>query len=390
MASEFALALMLLAGAGLMIRSFVALENIDPGFNPRNVLSMVVSVAGTKQAQPNRRAAFYQELIQRVQGLPGVQSASAINHLPLAGDSWGFHFYVEGLPLPRQGEFPTATYRVVLPEYFRTMNIPLLRGREVQKTDNLQSPGVVVINDWFARHYWPGEDPIGKRITLDDPRQNPTWLTVVGVAKNTVRAQWSAPPEEEIFLPYRQTQSLEGQSYLTLVIRTKGNPAELASTIQTEIRALEKGAPISEVQTMDRVVAEATAQSRFYLFLLGAFATVALLLAAVGIYGVVGYSVSRRTHEIGIRMALGAETKDVVRLVVMQGMALAVAGVMAGAAGALALSRMLSGMLYGVRTSDPATFLAVSVLLSVVAMAATYIPARRAAKVDPMVALRYE
>ena len=394
-ASEFALALMLLAGAGLMIRSFVALENIDPGFNPRNVLSMVVSVAGSRQAQPNRRAAFYQEVVQRIQGLPGVQSASAINHLPLAGDTWGFHYYVEGRPLPRQGEFPTATYRVVLPEYFHTMNIPLLRGRDVQRNDNLRSSGVVVVNDWFARRYWPGEDPIGKRITLDDPRQNPSWLTVVGVSKNTVRAQWSAPPEEEIFLPYLQTQSyLQDESfataYLTLVVRAKGNPADLAPTIQAEVRALDKNVPISEVQTMDQVVTEATAQSRFYLFLLAAFATVALLLAAVGIYGVVSYSVSRRTHEIGIRMALGAEKKDVVRLVVVQGVALALAGVIAGTVAALALSRMLSGMLYGVQPSDPATFFAVSFILSVVAVIATYIPARRAAKVDPMVALRYE
>jgi putative ABC transport system permease protein len=394
-ASEFALALMLLTGAGLMIRSFSALQDIDPGFNPHNVLSMVVSVAGSKQAEPNRRAAFYQEVIQRINGLPGVQSASAINHLPLAGDTWGFQFYAEERPLPRQGESPTATYRVVLPKYFQTMNIPLLRGRDIQRTDDLHSPGVVVVNDWLAHHYWPGQDAIGKRITLDDPRQTPTWLTVVGVVKNTVRAQWSAPPEEEIFLPYLQTPSyLEGQSfataYLTLVVRSNGNPADLAATVQAEIRALDKNVPISEVQTMDRVVTEATAQSRFYLFLLGAFAAVALLLAAVGIYGVVSYSVSRRTHEIGIRMALGANTNDVVKMVISQALTLVVAGVAAGAAGALTLSRLLSGMLYGVKPSDPSTFFAVSLLLTMVALVATYIPARRAARVDPVVALRYE
>ncbi len=394
-ASEFALALMLLAGAGLMIRSFVALQNIDPGFNPHHVLSMVVSVAGSKQAQPGQRATFYQQVLQRAEALPGVESVSAINHLPLAGDTWGFHFYAEGGPLPRAGEFPTATYRVVLPKYFQTMNIPLLRGRDFLEQDHLRAPAVVIVNDWFARRYWPGEDPIGKRITLDDPRQKPSWVTVVGIAKNTVRGQWSAPPAEEIFLPYLQTSSyLDGrsspESYLTLVVRAKGNAADIASAIRDEIRSLDKNVPISEVQTMDEVVSEATAQSRFYLFLLGAFASVALVLASLGIYGVVSYSVSRRTHEIGIRMALGAAAQDVVKLVVFQGVGLALAGVAVGSAGALALSRLLAGMLYGVQPGDPTTFFSVSLLLSTVAVVATYIPARRAARVDPMAALRYE
>jgi predicted permease len=265
----------------------------------------------------------------------------------------------------------------------------------VQRSDNLQSPSVVVINNRMASHYWPGENPIGKRITLDDPQHDAVWLTVVGVTKDAVQGQWSAASDDEMFLPYLQNKEyLSGGSfataYLTLVVRTVGSPADLAASIQAQIRAIDKNVPISEVQTMEQVVSDATAQSRFYLFLLSAFACVALVLAAAGIYGVISYSVSRRTHEIGIRMALGAAANEVVRLVLVQGMALALAGVVAGAAGALALNRMLSGMLYGVQPGDPATFLAVSLLLSFVALAATYIPARRAAKVDPMVALRYE
>jgi putative ABC transport system permease protein len=394
-ASEFGLAMVLLVGAGLMIRSFLALQTVDPGFNPHNLLSMVVSVTGSKEAGATQRPIFYQQVLQQIQRIPGVQSASAINHLPLAGDVWSFPFYVEGRPLPRPGESPTATYGVILPSYFRTMNIPILRGRDITQDDNLHSPGVIVINDWLARRYWPGEDPICKRITLDDPRNNPSWLSVIGVVKNTVRSEWTELPGEEIFLPYMQNrQYLEDPSshfaYLTLVVRTTGDPAALVPAIRGEVRSLDKNVPISEVQTMDQVVAESTAEPRFYLLLLGAFAAVALILAAVGIYGVMSYSVSRRTHEIGIRMALGAQTSDVVKLVVGHGITLAFVGVGAGVLGALTLTRMMSGLLYGVRASDPATFVAVGLALSAVAVAASYIPARRAPKVDPMVALRCE
>ena len=396
MASEFALALMLLVGAGLMIRSFLALRSIDPGFDPKNLLTMVVPVAGSREAAPERRAIFYEELLQRVRTLPGVVSASAINHLPLAGDEWGRAFRVEGRPLAHQGDAPEATYRVVFPGYFRTMHIPVLRGREVSESDNLDAPAVVVVNELLANRYWPGEDPIGKRITLDDARHDSTsWLTVVGVVKNAVRGDWAAPEHEEIYLPFLQNRSyLEDPgahvAYQTLVIRTSGDAAALAPAVRNAVWSLDRSLPVSEVQTMDAVVERSTAQPRFNLFLLATFAAVALVLAAVGIYGVMSYSVSRRTHEIGLRMALGARPGDVMRVVVGQAMVLALVGACAGFVGALALGRFMSSFLYGVRPSDPLTFLAMSLILGAVALMASYIPARRATRIDPLLALRHE
>jgi predicted permease len=393
--SEFALAVVLLAGAGLMVRSFLALQHVDPGFDQHNLLSMVVGVSGTEEAVAGHTGSFYQQVLQKVSAVPGVQFASAINHLPLAGDEWGWPFHIEGRPLARPGEAPIATYRVIFPGYFRTMHIPILRGRDLREADDLGAPGVVVINDYIAQRYWPGEDPIGKRITLDDPAKTPSWLAVVGVVKTTARRSWIGPPEEEVFLPYLQNRAyLETPSppfaYFTLVVRTNGSPAALAPAIRGAVHSLDRNVPISEVQTMEQVVAEATGQPRFYLVLLGAFAATALVLAGVGIYGVMSYSVSRQTHEIGIRMALGAQGRDVLQLVVFEGLAMALAGMVLGLAGALALTRLMSGLLYGTRPTDPATFVTAVVVLSGVAVAASYLPARRATKLDPMVALRSE
>jgi len=388
--SEFAFAVILLAGAGLMIRTVIALQKVDPGFDPHNVLSMVVGVTGVEQP-----GAFYEQSLQTISALPGVQSVSGINHLPLAGDQWGQSFHVQGRPLEAPGEEPGATYRAVFPGYFRTMSIPILRGRDVAMSDDSRETSVVVINDYMARRYWPGEDPIGKRITFDDTLKDASWLTVVGVVRDTVRHDWASPPEEEVFVPYLQVPAyLDHPSlpfaYVTLVIRTAGDPGALTADIRAALHSLNPNAPVSEIQTMERVVAHATGESRFYLILLGAFAAVALALAGVGIYGVMSHSVSRRKREIGIRMALGAQWQDVLRLVVYQGMILASGGVAAGLVGALALTRLMSGLLYGTRPTDPATFLAVVFLLGAVAAVASYLPARRATKVDPMVALRYE
>ena len=394
--SEFALALILLIGAGLMIRSFFALQSIDPGFNPNQVLSMVVSVAGTQEAEPHRRAIFYKQLTERVRALPGVEAAGGINHLPLAGDMWGWPFTIEGRPKPLPGESPTGVYRIVMPGYFETMRLPVFRGREIAAADDAGAPGVVLINEKAARTYWPGEDPLGKHIAFDDDKTaTPTWLTVIGIVRDAKQENWAAAPYPEVYLAALQNGGFLGEpeshaSYITLVVRTDGNPAALSGTVKNTVWSFDHNLAISEVLTMDDVVAEANAQPRFEMALLGVFAGVALILAAVGIYGVMSYSVARRTHEIGIRISLGASRTDVLRLVVRQGLALALTGSAAGIVGALLLSRLMTKLLYGILPTDPVTFAGVALLLALVALAASYIPARKAMQVDPIVALRYE
>ncbi len=393
--SEFALAILLMIGAGLMIRTFSALRAIDPGFQPHHLLSAVVSVAGSEEAQPQKRAAFYQQVLQRVGALPGVESVSAINHVPLAGDTWGFPFKIEGRPLPAPGESPNAIYRVVFPGYFRTMGISLLRGRDITDSDNLNAPGVVIINDRLARHYWPGEDALGKRITFDNPQKHPVWLTVVGVVQDSKQDDWTAVPRPEMYLPLLQTldylQAPAGHfEYMTVVVRTTGDPAMLANDIKNVVGAIDKNVPVSAIVTMDQAIDDLNAQPRFELFLLGSFAALAVILAALGIYGVMSYSVSRRTHELGVRMALGADQRNVVRMVVRQAMTLALAGSACGLAAAFFLTRMMAKLLYGVQSTDPLTFVAVALIVCGVALLASYIPARRATRIDPVTALRCE
>jgi len=394
--SEFALALVLLVGAGLMIRSFVALRRIDPGFDPRNVVAMLVSTTGTAEADSSVRLGFFREVLARTAALPGVESASFINHLPIAGDQWGMPFAVEGRAKPKAGDEPSATYRVVFPGYFRTMRIPLLHGRDVTETDRLDAPHVVVINDFMARKYWPGEDAIGKRIRIGS---DSSWMTVVGVAKNDVRSDWSAPPEDEVFVPFLQEAAYlkapeAHHASMTLVVRTRCmsgdacDPSAIAAPLVTAIRSIDRNVPISQVQTMMSVVQRATAESQFYLVLLAAFAAIAVTLAAVGIYGVMSYGVSRRTNEIGIRIALGATPGAVLGSIVRQGLSLALAGAMVGLVAALALTRLMGQLLYGVSPTDPLTFAAVVALLCGVAVMATLAPARRATHIDPLAALR--
>ena len=391
-ASEFALAFMLLIGAGLMIRSFTALQSVDPGFNPHHVLSMVVSVAGSNESETGRRAVFYRQLLDRVRTLPGVQSAGAINHLPLAGDLWGWPFVIQGRPKPRPGESPTAIYRVAMPGYFQTMRLPVLRGRAIAEADDARAPGVVVINERAGAAYWPGQNPLGQRISFDS---GDTWRTVIGLVKNAKQDEWASPPYPEVYLAALQNRDFLGigeshTAYITLVMRTIGDPAELASTVKRAVWSFDPNLPISEVLTMDRVVADATSQPRFEMLLFGLFAAVALLLAAVGIYGVMNYSVSRRTREIGIRISLGASRAAVLRMVVQQGMMQALAGTAAGVVGALLLAKLMTGMLYGVRPNDPITFGGVLVVLGLVALLASCVPARKATRIEPTVALRSE
>jgi len=390
-ASEFALALMLLIGAVLLIRSFGALQSIDPGFDAHNLLSMVVSVASTGEAEPARREIFYRQVIDRIRTLPGVRAASGINHLPLGGDLWGLPFTIKGHPKPLPGALPAAVYRVAMPGYFEAMRLPLLRGRDIQTSDDMHAPGVVVINEQAAQRYWPGEDPIGKRIAF-----GPDWFTIIGIVKGAKQGIWVADIDPEVYLAALQNRSFLGEqkfpgsSYITLVVRTAGDPAAMAAAVQNAVRSFDRNLPISDVVTMDEVIARQNAQPRFEMLVLGIFAGIALLLAAVGIYGVMNYSVSRRTHEIGIRMSLGADRGSVLRMVAGQAILLALGGSVAGLAGSLVLSSAMKGLLYGVRPFDPLTFAAVTAALCLVALVSSSVPARRATKIDPLIALRAE
>jgi putative ABC transport system permease protein len=318
-----------------------------------------------------------------------------VNHLPLNGDVWGVNYFIEGQPLPRPGEVPSGVYRVSRPGYFGTMQIPILNGRDFERQDTADAPAVAIVNDKFARTYWPGGSPLGKRITFDDPRKNPAWITVIGVVKDVKQQSWTAKPESEVYLPFRQVKTyLENThpwaAYMTLVMRTSGDPLNLAKAVQNVVWSIDKNLPVSHLQTLEQVIAGSTWQARFNLLLIGLFAALALGLAALGIYGVMAYSVTERTHELGIRMALGAKQSDVLRLVVSQGMALAAIGGAIGIAGAFAVTRVLTGLLYEVKATDPAIFLGVPCVFAVIAFLATYFPARRATKVDPMLALRWE
>ncbi|HEY7112574.1 MAG TPA: ABC transporter permease [Thermoanaerobaculia bacterium] len=392
-AAEVALALVLLVGAGLMLRSFAALRRFDPGFDPRGVVTLEVSVAGTRQAAPGRRAVLYREILDRFAALPDVAAAGAINHVPLAGDIWGWPYAIEGRPPSRPGEAPRAIYRAVLPGYFATMRLPILRGRAVETADTDGAPGVVVINDHMARRRWPGAEAVGKRISLGDR----TWLTVVGVVKDAVQGSWGGELDDEIYLSFLQTRQLmestePSSAYISYVVRVPAgrDPAGIVPALRTAVRSIDPTLPVSAVHTMEDIVAGANGRSRFQMLLLGVFAAAAALLAAVGIYGVMSYAVSRQAREIGLRMALGASARGVLWRVVRQGLSVALAGAAAGLVAALVLTRLMASVLYGVTTTDPATYAGVAALLVAIAVLASYVPARRAARIDPATALRSE
>jgi putative ABC transport system permease protein len=286
-------------------------------------------------------------------------------------------------------------YRVVLPGYFGTMGIPILHGRDVSERDVWDAPRAVVVNEQLARHFWPGQDAVGRRISLTGSIADPRWITIVGVAKDAKQDAWSATPENEVYLPYAQDPNYSRGSgnhlaSATFVIRASGEPAALIPAARAAIWSIDRNLPVSEVQTMDAVVSSATAEPRFYLVVLASFAGVALLLAAIGIYGVMSYAVSRRRHEIGIRMALGARRGEVLRLVVRQGMSAVVIGGVVGLVAALLLTRLMTRLLWGVAATDPITFIAVVLVLALAALLASYVPARRAARIDPVVVLRMD
>lgn len=393
--AELALALVMLVGAGLLMNSFLKLQAVDPGFNPNHLLTMTVSLNGASQYVGPAREAFYRQLTERLTALPGVESASAINHLPLAGDQWGLSLAIEGRPLAPPGESIEVTNRVSRPGYFQTMGIPLRAGRDFSERDTADAPGVVIINETLARRHWPGDDPVGKRVTLDDPRSSPKWLTVVGVIKDVKQGSWVEAPSNEVYLPFQQSGifyagTARHFTAMTVVVRTAVEPQALATAAQETVRALDPNLPVSNVMSMEQVVANALWQQRFNLQLITLFAGLALVMAAVGLYGVMSYSVAQRTQEVGLRMALGAESRDVTRMIVGQGMKLALLGVGLGVVVSVALTRLMVTLLFEVSATDPATFVIVALVLIGVALGACFVPARRATRVDPMVALRYE
>ncbi len=384
--SEFALAVTLLVGAGLMIRTLVHAHQVDLGFNPEHVLTMKVPLRGPRYKEPSRQVEFFPQLVARIQVLPGVEAVSVSRGLPMEG--WdGMDFVTEDNPNPPPGDVPDANYIVIGPDYFRAMGIRLRKGRAFTEADTPASQQVVIVSEELARKYWPGQEAIGKRLKAGREVELP-WRMVVGIVGNVRTQGQDVGFVPELYLPLNQYPWLLHPRHL--VIRTALNPSVITSAVRREVAALDKDQPVADVRTLDQLAAEPLAQRQFLMVLLGVFAFLALALAAVGIYGVMAYSVAQRTHEIGIRMALGAEQRDVLKLIVARGLLLAVAGVGAGLAAAFALSRLMAGLLYGVRPSNPATFAIVSVTLVTVALAASYIPARRATKVDPMVALRYQ
>ncbi len=388
--SEVAVALMLLVGAGLMVVSFRRLTEVNPGFDPRNILSLRVSLPAAK-VSAEQLTTFRRTLVDNAAALPGVESAALTRDLPLSGTDPSLFFTIPGRPPVAAGQEPIARARFVSPGFFRTMNIAIRKGRDFTDQDGPAEAGVVIISETMARQFWPGQDPIGKQIKPGYPASS-LICTVVGVAAD-VRHWLSIEEPPVAYYPYSQIPASYVpllESYFTLTMRTAGSPQALVGAVRTEIHNLDPDIPVYNVQTMDQLVRDSAAANRFQMLLFGVFAGVGLLLAAVGIYGVISYSVTQRTHEIGIRIALGAKPGEVLRLIISDGMRLALAGAVLGVVGALALSRFLSGLLYGVKATDPSTFVVVFLALTAVALIACYLPARRATKVDPMVAMRCE
>jgi len=376
--AEVGLSLVLLVAAGLLAKSFARLMDVNPGFDPDHLLTF--NLALPSSADRVRQLAFYQQVVQRLQGLPGVQAAGAVSRLPLSGGNSSRSFYVPGI----EKSFD-ADIRVSTPDYFRTLRIPLLKGRNFSDSDLGSSLNIAIVNDALARNVFPGQDPIGKQITHFGP--DDLTLQIIGVVGNVRHIGLDAAPHSEI---YQLLGQAEWPSMSVAIRSATSDPTSVTSAAQNVVWSVNKDVPLANVRTMQDLIANSVQRRKFSMLLLTMFAGVAMLLAAIGLYGVMSYSVAQRTHEIGIRMALGARRPDVLALVVKQGMVLALMGIAAGAVLSLAMTRLISGMLFGITATDPLTFAGVAALLGTVAFLANYLPARRASKVDPMVALRCE
>jgi putative ABC transport system permease protein len=384
--AELALATILLAGAGLLLKSFWQLRSIQPGFNPNNLLTLRLELPETRYREIAAQTQFRRALLDAVNSVPGAQAAMT-SELPLSGDSLSHDFTREGWQLA-SGDEPEVETRSVLGEYFRTMRIPLLAGRDFTAQDKDGAPLAGIANQTLVNQYFPDEDPLGKRVRWARDEEI-HWITIVGVAGDVKHFGLDTPEQPALYTPYPQSGRI-WKRWMGLAVRTDGDPARFAEAVKQAVWKLDAQLPVTKVRSMAEVMALSLAERSFNLLLLGVFAAVALALAASGIYGVISYGVTQRRREIGVRMALGAEPRDVLALVVKQGAALASLGLALGLAGAFGMTRLMKTLLFGVSATDPATFAAVALLLAVVALAACWIPARRAAKVDPMIALRCE
>ena len=387
---EVALSLVLLVGAGLLGKSFLLLSEVRPGFDPEHVLSTNLSLAKAKYPQPEQQQAGFAEIVTRAAAIPGVEAAAVIHPLPLGGNTNSNTFLITGRPPPRPEDKPISNHRTISPDYFSALHIPLSRGRPFDERDTQHTPPVIIVNETLARLYFAGTDALGQHIIIEGERGDndaPPAREIIGIVGDVRHESLDTESGPEYYVPYTQVP----EPSMSLVVRSStDNPGSLAGSVREVIKQMDKDQYVAAIQPMTRLVAESVARRRFSTMLTGLFASVALLLASIGIFGVLNYTVVQRTQEIGLRVALGAQTRDVLRLVLGQGVRLIVFGLALGLAASFALTRVLAGMLFGVTPTDPLTFVAVSFLLASVALLACYIPARRATKVDPVVALRYE
>ena len=391
--AEVSLSLLLLIGAGLLVKSFLRLQEVSPGFDRKNLLVIRLSPPKTQYSNPEMVTAFYEQLSTRIENVPGVQSVSATSTLPLSGANIRINFTISGRPPLSLSEQPITQYRMTGPDYFRTMKIPIRFGRDFTNRDTPRSQPVAIINDSFARRYWPAKGSIGAHIKIDDNNQGPREVEIIGVVGDVKHSGLHEDAAPEIYAPISQIPE-ENVSLLinnmSWVVRTSAEPLTMAGAVQREIQSVNANIPTSNTKSMEQLLSSSLAPSRFNLFLIGIFAIVALILASMGIYAVISYSVAQRTQELGLRMALGAQQRDVVRLVVGDGLKIVLIGVAIGLAGAFILTRVLSNLVFGISVTDPPTFVSMSLLFIVISLLASYLPARRAAKVDPIIALRSE
>jgi len=387
-AGEVALAFVLLVGAGLMGRTLLSLATVDPGFRTGRLAVAGVSLAGTPFAAPGARYAMYQRFRARFAALPGVTSVSAVNHLPIAGDVWTLGYTVEGRPAPAAGTRWSAIYRVVDPGYFATMGVPLVQGRDFSDADHAGAVPVAIVNQSMAARRWPGESPIGRRISLPGPGNQDAPLTIVGVVGNARQRDWTAAPEDEVFVALAQRSTEFGLSGVTFVLRTSSGPEAVAAAIPAAAAEVDRSVPISDATTMEDVVADAIWRQRLTAQLTASFAGIALILAAVGISAAVAYSVAKRTREFGVRIALGGTPREIQRLAVVDGLRPILPGAAVGLVGAVLAARGAERLLYGVPPLDLVSFAGSLLMLIAVAIAAAWLPARRASRLDPIAALR--